>query len=269
MKEMIVNMVRHQPNPQTKLNLLREYIQTLTLRSLHESEAFQCLSFVGGTALRFLYQLGRFSENLDFSLEQHQGYDGKKWMQKVKRDLSLNGFDVSIRWHDQKTVHHAWIRIHHILNEIGFSPLPEQNLSIKLEIDTHPPEGAHLERELVQRHVLFAVCRHDFASLFAGKLHALLQRPYTKGRDWFDLVWYCSHKPFVAPNLQLLHCALEQSSLSHMVNPSDWKKSLIQKLDASDIATIKKDVGPFLEHVEDLELLSKDSIIAALKHAKA
>jgi len=41
---------------------------------------------------------------------------------------------------------------------------------------------------MVRRHVLLQLHHHDRASLLAGKLHAVLQRPYTKGRDFFDLL---------------------------------------------------------------------------------
>ena len=44
----------------------------------------------------------------------------------------------------------------------------------------------------MRRHVTLRLHHHDRASLLAGKLHAILQRPYTKGRDLYDLIWYLS-----------------------------------------------------------------------------
>ena len=92
MKEQALTLVRGVTDPGQALNRLREYLQALVLRSFHESEAFRPLAFVGGTAHRFLYGLPRFSEDLDFSLVSADGYAGKKWMAKVKRDLTLAGF---------------------------------------------------------------------------------------------------------------------------------------------------------------------------------
>ena len=66
-------LAREQEDPGLALNLLREYLQSLVLRSLHESEAFRALAFVGGTALRFLHGLPRFSQDLDFSLLSGDG----------------------------------------------------------------------------------------------------------------------------------------------------------------------------------------------------
>ena len=61
MKDEALALARAVADPAQKLNVLREYIQAVTLRSLHESEAFVQLAFVGGTALRFVHRLPRFS----------------------------------------------------------------------------------------------------------------------------------------------------------------------------------------------------------------
>ena len=72
------------------------------MRSLHESEASRAIVFVGGTALRFLENLPRFSEDLDFSQVSFDGYEPVSWLRKLKRDLHLAGFDSTVRWIDRK-----------------------------------------------------------------------------------------------------------------------------------------------------------------------
>ena len=89
MRDNVLTLVSNVIDPAEKLNLLREYMQACILRSLHESEAFLNLSFVGGTALRFAFNLPRFSEDIDFSLENIRGYCPVDWMKKLKKDLSL------------------------------------------------------------------------------------------------------------------------------------------------------------------------------------
>ena len=111
MKEHAVELAQNEGSPADKLNILREYLQAFVMRSLHESEAYTCLSFVGGTALRFAFDLPRFSEDLDFSLENPAGYEPVRWMEKLKRDMILSGFDIAISWNDRKTVHTAWIKV--------------------------------------------------------------------------------------------------------------------------------------------------------------
>ncbi len=260
MKEEAIALVKELTDPTRKLNLLREYLQAFVLRSLHESEAFVHLSFVGGTALRFLFNLPRFSEDLDFSLETPKGYDPVKWMKKVARDLSLAGFDPAIRWNDRKTVHTAWIRIATVLNEIGLSNLSEQKLSIKLEIDTHPPAGAELKTLIVNRHMIFSLRHHDLSSLMAGKIHALITRPYPKGRDWYDLLWYSAQRPPVLPNLKLLQNALNQTQGAGKFTATEWRRDVCKRLDTLQSDTLKDDVLPFLEHPREASMLTVENL---------
>ena len=264
MKDEALALAAAVPDPAGKLNLLREYLQALALRSLHESEAFLNLAFVGGTALRFIAALPRFSEDLDFSLHQPGGYRPEKWMKKIKTDLMLAGFEVAVNWNDRTTVHKAWIKMAGILKEVGLAAMPQQNLSIKLEIDTRPPAGAVVQRSLVTRHRLLALQHYDLASLMAGKIHALMTRGYPKGRDWYDLAWYRGHRPPLKPNLTQLQNALNQTLGSEAPASSDWKKQLLERLEKLDCQKLRNDVAPFLEHPEEAELLNRQNLQSIL-----
>lgn len=264
MKDNILAIVAKVNEPAEKLNLMREYIQAYILRSLHESEAFVNLSFVGGTALRFVYNLPRFSEDIDFSLENSSGYAPVNWMKKIKRDLSFAGFDVSMSWNDKTNVHKAWIKVKELLKDAGLAAMKQQNLSVKLEIDTRPPRGAVCNRIVVTRHVLFSVQHHDLASLMAGKIHALVTRRYMKGRDWYDLLWYRGHRPQPEPNLKLLQNALDQTQGTNKVKAADWKKYLIEKMKHLDCEKLAADARPFLEQPADASLITLKNFEAVL-----
>jgi hypothetical protein len=165
-------------DPVRRLNALREYLQAFIMRSLHESEASRSIAFVGGTALRFLEDLPRFSEDLDFSRIGTDGYDPVRRLRKLGRDLDLAGFDSAVRWIERTPVQVAWIRTASLLAEAGLSGHREQKLSIKVEIDTRPPAGAAMQRSVITRHFTFVIRHHDLPSLITGKLHALLMRGY-------------------------------------------------------------------------------------------
>lgn len=264
MKEEALALARSVTDPAQKLNLLREYIQALTLRSLHESEAFSQLAFVGGTALRFLYRLPRFSEDLAFSLHQSSGYEPVAWMKKLKTSFSLAGFDTAISWNERTTVHKAWIRIGGLLHEAGLAAMRDQKLSIKLEIDTRPPAGAELERTLVTRHAVLALQHYAPNSLMAGKVHALLTRKYPKGRDWYDLIWYRGLRPPREPNRILLQNALNQTQKDGNVIAADWRRLLADKLSRLNVTQLVADVQPFLEHPADAALLTAENLRSVL-----
>lgn len=267
MKEHALAIAAQGKNPIEKLNRLREYLQALILRSLHESEAFTHLSFVGGTALRFLHGLPRFSEDLDFSWEapaSSPNYQPQQWLAKLKRDMAFANFDVSITWSEKNIVHNGWVNIVGLLKEVGLSGHAEQKLSVKIEIDTRPPPGATLVRTVVNKHVLLALQHHDLPSLMAGKIHALCCRPYTKGRDWYDLLWYRSQRPPLSPNLTFLQNSLEQTQ-SPAWQAAQWSTKLEQKMQQLEWPHLIKDVAPFLENPEEQALLTPEFISQAIR----
>lgn len=265
MKETALALIRDMSDRGQALNRLREYLQAFVLRSLHESEAFRPLAFVGGTALRFLHNLPRFSEDLDFSLVSADGYAGREWMSKVKRDLTLAGFNPEVTWNDRKVVHTSWVRVAGILHDAELSAMPDQKLAIKVEIDTRPPPGARCERRVVTRHVTFLLQHYDLPSLLAGKLHAVITRKYAKGRDWYDLMWYLSQRPPVVPNLSLLQHALDQTQGVDRYDARSWRAWVRERLAALDMQAICDDISPFLERPQDAALLSRENMEGLLQ----
>jgi hypothetical protein len=264
MKDHALTLIENIQDPADKLNLLREYLQALVLRSLHEQEAFRSLAFVGGTALRFVHNLPRYSEDLDFSLESPEGYKGEDWMKKIKSDLIFNGFNVSMSWNDRTTVHKAWIKISDLLKEAGLTAMADQNLSIKLEIDTLPPAEAISKTSIINRHMMLALRYYDIPSLMAGKIHALLTRKYTKGRDWYDLMWYRGLRPPAEPNLRLLQNALDQTQGQGIYSANQWQKLLSEKVQTLDCTALVSDVENFLERHQEIVLLTQENILSVL-----
>lgn len=264
MKDEALAIIRNLVDPSQKLNRLREYIQLLTLWSLHESEAFAALAFVGGTALRIVFSLPRFSEDMDFSLEKTPDYKPERWMKKLKNDLVLAGFDASVSWNDRTTVHKAWIKVAGLLQEAGLATMPNQKLSIKMEIDTRPPAGAVCARTIITRDRMLALQHYDLRSLMAGKIHALITRRYPKGRDWYDLLWYTGLRPAVEPNLPQLQNALDQTQGKGTHDASQWRDDLIAKIGTHDDRKLKADVQPFLEHPDEALLLTTKTIRSVL-----
>jgi len=263
-KEEALALLDNVADPAQKLNVLREYLQVLVLRSLHESEAFTCLAFVGGTALRFAFRLPRFSEDIDFALEDPDGYRPEAWLKRLKHDLVLGGFDASVSFKDKTTVHKSWIKIAGILNEAGLAVMEDQKLSIKLEIDTRPPVGATCERALISHHRMLALRYYDLASLMAGKVHALYTRKYAKGRDWYDMLWYLGQRPPVQPNLRQLQNALDQTQGEDTVPALRWRDMLLARIEQLDCSVLQDDVRPFLERENEASLLTPNTIRSAL-----
>ena len=267
MKDRALQLAAAAPQGQRR-NILREYVQAHILYSLQSVRAFEQIAFVGGTALRFLYGLHRYSEDLDFSLERGDGYNFDHLLDRVESDLVKAGFDVTVHPHKGEPIHSAFIRLPGLLYDAGLSPHRTEKLSVKIEIDTNPPEGATTLTTLINRYFLLALLHYDLPSLMAGKLHALLSRPYTKGRDIYDLLWYLTRPDHIEPNIPLLRNALSQTGWNGpQVTAENWREIIANKIGGLDFTRIADDVSPFLERPEDRALLTRDIVLSALQQA--
>lgn len=243
-------------------NLAREYLQHYMLRLLAELRATSDLDFFGGTALRLLHQLPRFSEDLDFSLadpDSASTFDAPRLFARLRDRLGAASYDVSVEAREQKTVVNALFGFSHIAAECGATRDPRAKLSVKLEIDTHPPTGARSETTLVQQFLPFTVRHHDLPSLFSGKLHALLTRSWPKGRDWFDLVWYLTVHRRLTPNRTLLGNALAQTGHDPGL-ARDWRRAVGERLEALDWRQVLDEMKPFVERPSDLDQLGAEQV---------
>ena len=180
-----------------------------------------------------------------------------KLFKRLKAALEKAGYSLTIKASTGKIVSNAFFRFNGLPREIGWSEVPRIALSIKIEIDLNPPKGADIDTTLIQRFFPIAVRHYDLASLFAGKLHALAARPYAKGRDWFDLVWYLTERKDLQPNLALLQNALIQTG--HMeISAAKWRDEIRRRLRSLNWEEIVADLRPFLERQSDLDHLVAD-----------
>jgi hypothetical protein len=266
MKDHALHLIEGQKNPINARNLLREYLQARILNAIQRSGGMIPLAFHGGTALRFLYGLPRHSEDLDFSLERPDvGYDPERLAWTIHQELAPEGYGISMKTNDRKTVHSIGVIFQGILFESSLSPYPDETLRISVEIDTRPPQGAVLETTLVRRHAILRIQHHDRSTLLAGKCNAFLNRPYTKGRDVYDLLWHLSDLSCPEPNLDWLNNALVQFEWKGpAVTNRNWRSVLQDKIKTLDFKNVVSDVLPFLENEEDAGLLTKENLMKVM-----
>jgi hypothetical protein len=262
MKDYLKDLVRQTASPQQGRNQAREYLQARILASLQRSGAMIPLAFHGGTALRFLYSHGRYSEDLDFALEGNRDrYDFHSYLTAMRSELTPEGYLLELKVSDKKTVHSAFIRFPGLLFELGLSPQRSEVLSVKIEVDTRPPAGAALETTVIRRFVLLQLQHHDRASLLAGKLHAVLQRSYTKGRDIYDLLWYLSDPTWPQPNMELLNNALAQSQwMGGVLTQHNWRTVVSKHIKRLNWDAVANDVRPFVEQGFDMDVLTLENL---------
>ena len=149
----------------------------------------------------------------------------------------------------------AQIKDSSICNQLNLSFYrrnPAKKQTIKLEIDVDPPENSGFEYRYLDFPLDFEVCHQDLSSNFALKIHALLCRPYLKGRDWYDFSWYV--KKGVQPNISHLASALFQwgplAGQKTMVDMKWLKHALTEKIGHVNWREVADDVERFLRPQE-------------------
>ena len=248
-----------------KINTAREFLQLLILKIIYDNGYFKNLTFTGGTALRILYKTRRFSEDLDFSLTSRNHYQFESFIKTLRLNLGQSGFLADVIPREVKTVEAVELRFRGLLYRLGLSKLKSQKLMIKLEIDTNPPKGYAAEVSLVNEMAFFFTATHfDLSSLYATKLHACFYRKYTKGRDFYDLIWYLGRK--TVPNFTVLNNAIKQTEGRDLkINENNLAEFLLDRLRKIDLNAARKDVERFLVDKSELRLLDSQMIEQFIK----
>lgn len=256
------------------VNALREILQELALLGLWRSKFFEHAAFYGGSALRVLHGLDRFSEDLDFSLlSPKPDFSLRPYGQALVKEIRSFGFEVSFdaRTRDgQGVIESAFLKANtyrqlfviHVDPDLLQSFPRGSTLKIKLEVDTDPPPGFETESRYLLLPIPFQIRSYTLPDLFAGKIHAVLCRRWktrVKGRDWYDLSWYLGRHPQV--RLSHLEMRMRQSG-DYGENRALDRERLIHLLTKAierlDVDAARSEVAPFVRDKTALEVWSQD-----------
>ena len=250
-------------NPIEEEQAIKEIIQEIALYALWRADFFDVAAFQGGTSLRILHKLPRFSEDLDFILKTATpGFEWAPYLDSLLECFEEFGLrsEALAKGQMDNRIKKAIIKDNSIVNQLNLSlnrGNDQQKLRVKLEIDVNPPAGSGFEYSYLDFPLDFEICHQDLASNFALKIHALLCRPYLKGRDWYDFNWYV--KQNVSPNLPHLKNALIQygpwAEQDDLEVDTQWLKSTLnKKISAIDWDDAARDVTRFLNSAEQQSL---------------
>ncbi|MBI4365790.1 MAG: nucleotidyl transferase AbiEii/AbiGii toxin family protein [Deltaproteobacteria bacterium] len=247
------------PTPQLLVNLIREYLQVRVLKAIYHSKYAGALSFMGGTALRICHDLKRFSEDLDFAYDRPlRGYAFSRLLAAVRQVFDLDGYMIEVSASEDKTVQKAFLKLSHILHPLGLSHRETQKVHIKLEVDMRPVpvENAQLESFFVTKFgELFPILKHRTETAFAGKILAILGRTYTKGRDYYDLIWYLQHKTSL--DMAYLNADIGRLGLPPFSSAQALFEHLGHTVERVRPELILKDIGRFLEDPSEEQWLAQ------------
>lgn len=248
-----------------RTNAMREVMQDIALAGLHRGGFFDRAAFYGGTCLRIFHGLPRYSEDLDFSLlAPDKNFALDPYFDSLKQEFEALGFSVEIQA-KQKTVGSdiASAFLKKTASQYDVQVRADKILKIKFEVDTDPPLGFETEEKLLLQPYSFFVRCFTLPDLFAGKMHALLFRPWksrVKGRDWFDFEWY-ARKGIVLNREHLAIRAVQSGHLDSEHSQLDkvaLGELIAAKIESLDVDSARADVARFLRDLTQIEIWSQE-----------
>jgi len=246
-----------------KQNAAHEVMQEITLAGLYKAGFFDRAAFYGGTCLRIFHGLQRFSEDMDFSLLQpDENFALENYFEPIITEFKALGKEVVINKKTktaQTNVESAFLKENTEIYDLQFTT--EKRIKIKIEVDTQPPSDFSTEYKLLMLPFSFMTRCYSLPDLYAGKMHAFLFRNWqnrVKGRDWYDFEWYVRNN--IALNFNHLQKRAKQiNGLNEKDFTSDiFKKMLKERIEKTNIETVKNDVRPFLKAPQEMEIWSTD-----------
>lgn len=226
--------------------ILREYLQTKILGLIYRQKASNQLFFTGGTALRLLYNLDRFSEDLDFDLGQINFAQIRKLLEQTANQLKRENIEVSLYQNITAKRSYFELRFPDLLSVLKLSANAEEKLAVKLDFEKfwggHRPVAVVLERY----GLLATVVALPLDQILVQKLFAYPHRRQTLPRDLYDIVWLISQKAKLDPLF------LKKNHLSGRIISQAQKKFAAEK---NHLKTLKSKLAPYLIHEGQVDYL--------------
>lgn len=223
--------------------LLREYLQFLILEIIFSSSIATKLSFLGGTCLRIVYGVKRFSEDLDFDNNGLSSDEFSSLAKMIELELRKQGFDIETRITERKAIH-CHVKFSNILFENRLSSIKTEKIDIQIDsFDQGYEYGSELY--LLNKFNVFKQIRVTPKSvILSQKLWTITQRSRAKGRDFYDILFLFQN---TKPDMGFLNLKFATSSWLEV------REKILESIKDIDWDLVASDVQPFLMNVEDSE----------------
>lgn len=211
-------------------HILKEYVQLMVLDYLATSPYISKLAFIGGTNLRLIKGIDRFSEDLDFDCKDLTDDEFEEMTDGVLTFLHRSGINVEARdkANPKLSAFRRNIYFPEFLFELGLTG-HQLDQGVK-----YPIEKKHVQR----CGFFFSLPIPPDSVLLSMKLSALLAR--AKGRDFYDTMFLMQQ---TKPSYEFL------SARVGINTPDELKKAILNKLKTIDLNVKKRDFEHLLFNV--------------------
>ena len=184
-----------------KRAIIREFLQVKFLVNLYRLKDCSCLAFIGGTSLRLLRGLDRFSEDLDFDNFGLKPAKVKILFEKTAAVFKREKYCFEFDFKATKDGGRGRLRFADLFYKLKISGHAKEKLMIKLDFS---------QRERIDTEVVLLtgfgsserIVTNTLPVLLAQKSRVLMTRKQTRGRDFYDIYWLLSRG--VKPSLKVL-----------------------------------------------------------------
>jgi predicted nucleotidyltransferase component of viral defense system len=222
--------------------VLREYLQYKILDIIFQTKHAPKLSFIGDTALRIVYENGRFSEDLDFDNFGLSVEEFEEVTESVRKGLEFEGFEVEIQ-NVYKGAYHCKIRIPKILFENNLATMETEKFLILIDTVPHHFDYKPDKVILNKFDVFTNINVTPISLLLSQKIYAVFGRNRAKGRDFYDLIFLLGKN--IHPGYDYLQIKIGVN------NPKELKQKLLEKCETLDFTELSQDARPFLFNPND------------------
>lgn len=229
-----------------KRNMLREYLQYKILDSLFSHVLGQKFRFIGGTALRIIHNLPRFSEDLDFDHTGISFNEFKEVSEHIKNELELEGYIVDIDF-SGNTAFRCKIKVPKLLYEMGLSPHQEERILIQLDTEDQSFEFTPDKTFINKFDVFKLILVTPIDILLSKKIYTAFNRKRPKGSDFFDIIFLLGK---TRPNQRFLFQKLKLSKGSEIFN------HIVTNSREINFEALEKDLSPFIFKAGDEKRIS-------------
>ena len=249
-------------NAADERNAIHEVMQQIALAGLARGGFFQKAAFYGGTCLRLLHDMHRFSDDMDFSLlEPDRDFHFEDYFPAVVEEFKLAGKDVEIKMKHKgqpSAIESAFLKESSDVFDIGFTT--EKRQKVKIEVDIDPPPKFSTEMCVLNEPRSCIVRAYTLPDLFAGKVSAALFRKWKrriKGRDWYDVAWYIA-KRVPLDLAHLVERAKESAPEADVSTPEKVIAAFNARIDSIDFENARMDVEPYVMDKVELDVWCAD-----------
>ena len=179
-------------NPSFRKYMLKEYLQLLILDHLATTPFIRKTTFIGGTSLRLVYGIDRFSEDLDFDCKDFSKDEFVAMTDAILMFLQRSGFKVETRdrANEKLQVFRRNLYFPEMLFEMGLSGYREERFLIKVESQDQQFKYLPTMTNIKGCGMFFSFPVPPINVLCSMKISALLSRQ--KGRDFYDAMFLLS-----------------------------------------------------------------------------